>query len=1190
MSVRVWDVETGQAVGKPMHSSIGLDPGVVSTVKGVSRDLGGFVDLGSLNARAEEGVFKYSIEDRVNDVLRNHERKEQKEKARRKGFAVEPVEASTSKSILPEFGSYTSGQVLADVMGGKSMLDALRSHQSQPSSPCTQSGMLRGHEKEVLGIAISQDGLRCASCSVDGTVRMWDLTTGTQVATCEGHKDWVWGVAITADGRLVASCGKDHSARVWNFEGELLQVIQHKGEVLGVALTSNHKLLVTGQGKSVFVWQVGDGSKVVELKKHTDLVRGVSVTENGHRIASGSKDKTVIIWDTKNASALFILHGHSAVVRSVHITAAGVISCSSDKTVRLWNVASGKCVATLHGHSDDVRDVCMNANASVAVSCSFDQTVRVWDLQRGKELAVLTGHTDKIFGVALNGEGSVAVSCSWDMSIRIWDIDIGQQLNSIELNSSAISAFLLGPGSSFVKLDAPATPRRVLAQDARQIQAHDKEILDVAITADGCEAVTCSVDGTIRLWDLDTGEQIAKFEGHSDWAWSIAMTPDGTRVASCGRDRTVIVWDMVLRRTLKKLVHVGEVLCVAILDDGMTVVTGQGKDVLVWNVKLAAQTAALSGHTQPVRCVAAYNGRVVSGSQDATLRVWGLNGEEWSCKYVLKGHTQTVRGVCVQSNVILSGSQDQTVHAWKLEDGEMIASMRGHSGDVRSVGLSANGMRAVSGSFDRTVRIWDVMSGEELSQLQGHTDKIFGVAICADGTRAVSCSWDTSLRVWDLREEPADHQVLHPPSATGDAEGRLAPDSILSGKSIVGAVKAALNRSNGYDEIQTDSSSNESGRSTPEGPASGGGVGPDSGRRKRIWVDVAEEENVPTLDGKQDASGMGRLGEAMARFLGRKDDIDLDEDEREWERSVLAEQRHRREVDPERAHEMSRLTGEDLDFDNEDEDEEKIRVKKDKARQRSSFALALGFICFFPWCAGLVLDGGLKSQDKITRNINRVSVLLLFLCIVAASGIVTARYTVKDNMFCGQCDNLCARVCADCGTCKNASHWWCHQPRSGDQKGFCSSTDLTRDFLTTVAGAEVYIPDYACSRSCGCNGCLGADRNWCRYPKAKSVSSSASSALNGTTSLSAKPENSGVGAMRQELLRREVDEPTPRRVQWSFDGDDGYCDEVFANTKPKRLPSRDPDLCDCKPTADGDPCQQSCCCDSDGCHPTKCTT
>ena len=66
-----------------------------------------------------------------------------------------------------------------------------------------------------------------------------------------------------------------------------------------------------------------------------------------------------------------------------------------------------------------------------------------------------------------------------------------------------------------------------------------------------------------------------------------------------------------------------------------------------------------------------------------------------------------------------------------------------------------------------------------------------------------------------------------------------------------------------------------------------------------------------------------------------------------------------------------------------------------------------------------------------------------------------------------------------------------------------------------------------------------------------------------------------------------------RRVQWSFDWDESYCDKVFAYNLPgtgNRLPSRDPDLCDCKQTADHDPCQHSCCCDSDGCHPTKCTT
>jgi len=326
-------------------------------------------------------------------------------------------------------------------------------------------------------------------------------------------------------------------------------------------------------------------------------------------------------------------------------------------------------------------------------------------------------------------------------------------------------------------------------------------------------------------------------------------------------------------------------------------------------------------------------------------------------------------------------------------------------------------MRAASGAFDKTVRIWDVASGEELSELEGHTDKIFGVAICADGRRAVSCSWDASLRVWDLSDDPGDHQVLQPPSVTGGVDKRPAPDSILGAQSIVGAVKAALNRSAGYDEIQTDSDTDGSGTSTPDGPSSGGGVGSlpvASGRRTRIRVDVDEEEGLPVKPEEAD-TGAGSLGEAIQRFLGRKDDVDLDDDEKEWERSVVAERR-RRDMDPGNAHEMSRLTGDDADFE-EDPDETTIQMQKDKARHRSSIALALGFVCFFPWCAGLILDGGLKSKDKMTRTINRIAVFLMFCAIVAAVGIVAARYTVKDNVFClsaAQCDRACAVVCSSC--------------------------------------------------------------------------------------------------------------------------------------------------------------------------------
>jgi len=156
----------------------------------------------------------------------------------------------------------------------------------------------------------------------------------------------------------------------------------------------------------------------------------------------------------------------------------------------------------------------------------------------------------------------------------------------------------------------------------------------------------------------------------------------------------------------------------------------------------------LQGHTNSVTSVAFSldDNRIVSGSDDKSVRVWDANTGEQLRE--LQGHIDWVNSVAFSpdGNRIVSGSDDKSLRVWDANTGEQLRELQGHTDWVRSVALSTDGNRIVSGSDDKSVRVWDAKTSEQLKELQGYTDWVTSVAFSSDGNRIVSSN-DKSVRV-----------------------------------------------------------------------------------------------------------------------------------------------------------------------------------------------------------------------------------------------------------------------------------------------------------------------------------------------------------------------------------------------------------------------------------------------------------
>jgi len=278
--------------------------------------------------------------------------------------------------------------------------------------------------------------------------------------------------------------------------------------------------------------------------------------------------------------------------------------------------------------------------------------------------------------------------------------------------------------------------------DLGVLRGHQAPVSVLAASPDG-RLLSGSVDGTVRVWDLEAGEESIVLEGHTGPVWGVVAFPDG-RIVSASHDGTGRIWDASTQQG--ELAWDSRVETMIAAPDGRVLTARGERTVTVTDVESGEVVATLSPSRERVMALAVLpDGRLATASADRRVRVWDEQGTKLG---TLQGHAYQLSAlVALPSGRLATSALDQTVRVWDVDTRREVAVLRGHQGGVNALTVLPDG-RLASASDDGTVRVWASLELPDSIEFTGHRDAVTAVTVLADG-RVASGSRDRTIRLWD---------------------------------------------------------------------------------------------------------------------------------------------------------------------------------------------------------------------------------------------------------------------------------------------------------------------------------------------------------------------------------------------------------------------------------------------------------
>lgn len=582
-----------------------------------------------------------------------------------------------------------------------------------------------GHQFEVSAVAFSPDGARVA-LGGEANTRIYDTESGQQLVLLN-QQGIVTSVQFSSDSTEILTASGDH-AQIWNAaEGTLLADYRLGADAIYAHFSSADSRIVVRTRTDYQIWDRASGGRIETMplaRADGSTIAALVIREQG-RMWYGvlaSDNRFVLSESPDSSDGCVLMEAGTVGFRSLWSwqNQAIAVLLTDDNIARVWNIDTCTPIGQFSGHSAVMNTIDYDPTRGVAVTGDESGLAIQWEIRNGRELGRYYT-SNWILTLDISPDGRRLLMPNWNTA-SVWDLTYTQEPRQIltdQFNGTHFPHF--SPDGEYLYIGGYGVYSRWSfdGEKATHVITYNQPIITIELSADGryLYGALESDDHSTQLIDVETGETVRNFVGHTEVVNWVDISNDGKKVTGSSFDLTARVWDA----TTGDLLHV------------------------------------LRGHTGVVSSAmfSPDSRLIVTTSSDGILRLWDANTGE-SILVVRIGAPLPFADFSPDGNTLVTVDTDGLGYLIDSETGEIRHRLVGHASTAWTAKFSPDGRLVATASWDGTARLWDVETGALVRTLRdGRSTAVYWAEFSPDGTMLVT-GGDLDDRVYLWHVELAD--------------------------------------------------------------------------------------------------------------------------------------------------------------------------------------------------------------------------------------------------------------------------------------------------------------------------------------------------------------------------------------------------------------------------------------------------